>query len=49
MNQLLGVGVEGLLEDAHYSISVMPAFGYRKNNTRPKTRRPYEDVVKWVK
>ncbi|SET23129.1 hypothetical protein SAMN05216389_10777 [Oceanobacillus limi] len=47
MNQLLEE--EGLLEDGHFQISVMAAFGYRLNDPRPKTRRPFEDVVKWVK
>lgn len=47
LNQLLDE--EGLLEDGHFSISVMAAFGYRKTEPRPKTRRPIEDVVKWVK
>ncbi|WP_110928179.1 NAD(P)H-dependent oxidoreductase [Bacillus massiliglaciei] len=46
MNQLLDE--EGLLEDGHFSISVMAAFGYRTKDPRPKTRRPFDDVVKWV-
>jgi nitroreductase len=46
MNKLLDE--EGLLENGHFSLSVMVAFGYRKNDPRPKTRRPFEDVVKWV-
>ena len=46
MNQLLAE--EGLLEDGHFGISVMVAFGYRKNEPRPKTRRPFDDVVKWI-
>jgi nitroreductase len=33
----------------HFTISVMIAFGYRKKEPRPKTRRPFDDVVKWVK
>jgi nitroreductase len=47
MNQLLDE--EGLLDDGHFTISVMIAFGYRKKEPRPKTRRPFDDVVKWVK
>ncbi|XJZ26607.1 NAD(P)H-dependent oxidoreductase [Bacillota bacterium Lsc_1132] len=47
MNQLLQE--EGLLEDGHFGISVMAAFGYRVKDPAPKTRRPYEDVVKWIK
>ncbi|WP_341357674.1 NAD(P)H-dependent oxidoreductase [Rossellomorea sp. y25] len=39
---------EGLLEDGRFSISVMVAFGYRVKDPVPKTRRPYEDVVKFV-
>ncbi len=46
MNQLLAE--EGLLEDGHFGISVMAAFGYRAKEPNKKTRRPYEDVVKWV-
>jgi nitroreductase len=46
MNELLAN--EGLLEDGHFSLSVMVAFGYRVNEPKPKTRRPYSDVVKWV-
>lgn len=46
MNQLLEK--EGLLEDGHFSISLMVAFGYRVQDPRPKTRRPFDDVVKWV-
>lgn len=39
---------EGLLENGHFTISVMVAFGYRKKDPRPKTRRPVDDIVKWV-
>ncbi|RLQ93786.1 NAD(P)H-dependent oxidoreductase [Falsibacillus albus] len=46
MNALLAE--EGLLEDGHFSISVMVAFGYRVNEPNPKTRRPYDDIVKFV-
>ncbi|WP_234969307.1 NAD(P)H-dependent oxidoreductase [Bacillus massilinigeriensis] len=46
MNQLLEE--EGLLEDGHFKISVMVAFGYRVKEPREKTRRPFEDVVKRV-
>ncbi|QDP41931.1 NAD(P)H-dependent oxidoreductase [Radiobacillus deserti] len=47
MNEILEE--EGLLEDGHFSISVMAAFGYRKQDPRPKTRRDIDDIVKWVK
>lgn len=46
MNELLAE--EGLLEDGHFTISVMVAFGYRRKEPQPKTRRPYDDVVKWI-
>jgi nitroreductase len=46
MNDLLNE--EGLLENGHFSISVMAAFGYRVEEPRPKTRRPFDDVVKWI-
>ncbi|WP_462409330.1 NAD(P)H-dependent oxidoreductase [Neobacillus sp. Marseille-QA0830] len=46
MNRLLDE--EGLLEKGHFSISVMAAFGYRKKDPRPKTRRPFDDVVKFI-
>ncbi|TYS89578.1 NAD(P)H-dependent oxidoreductase [Rossellomorea aquimaris] len=46
MNKLLDE--EELLEDGRFSISVMVAFGYRVKDPAPKTRRPYEDIVKFV-
>ena len=46
MNALLAE--EGLLEDGHFGISVMVAFGYRVNEPNPKSRRPYDDIVKFV-
>ena len=46
MNQLLEE--EGLLEDGHLGISVTVAFGYRAKEIYPKTRRAFDDVVKWV-
>ena len=46
MNALLAD--EGLLEGGHFTISVMAAFGYRVNQLNPKTRRPFEDIVKWI-
>jgi nitroreductase len=46
MNNLLTD--EGLLEDGHFRLSVMVAFGYRVNEPKPKTRRPYSDVIKWI-
>jgi nitroreductase len=46
MNQLLSE--EGLLEDGHFGLSVMVAFGHRVKEPNPKTRRPFDDVVKWM-
>ncbi|UOQ44018.1 NAD(P)H-dependent oxidoreductase [Halobacillus salinarum] len=46
MNQLLDE--EGLLENGRFSISVMAAFGYRNGEQPPKSRRDYEEVVKWI-
>lgn len=46
MNTLLNE--EGLLEDGHFGISVMVAFGYRVKDPAPKSRRPFEDIVKFV-
>ncbi|WP_186578850.1 NAD(P)H-dependent oxidoreductase [Aquibacillus kalidii] len=47
MNQILKE--EGLLEDGHFSISVMIAFGYRvEDPPNPKARRNFDDIVKWV-
>lgn len=40
---------EGLLEDGHFDISVMVAFGYRADEPRPKTRKAKEEVIQWVK
>ncbi|MYL72373.1 NAD(P)H-dependent oxidoreductase [Halobacillus litoralis] len=46
MNELLEN--EGLLEDGSFGISVMCAFGYRSQEQPAKSRRSFEDVVKWV-
>jgi len=46
MNRLLDE--EGILEDGHFGISVMAAFGYRAKEPNPKTRRSFDDIVKWV-
>ena len=40
---------EGLLENGTYGVSVLVAFGYRKEDPkRPKTRKPIEALVKWI-
>ncbi|RDI38495.1 NAD(P)H-dependent oxidoreductase [Falsibacillus pallidus] len=46
MNKLLAD--EGLLEDGHFGISVMVAFGYRVNEPAEKSRRPFDDIVKFI-
>lgn len=38
----------GLLEEGRFGLAVMVAFGYRINPQPLKTRRPMEEVVKWV-
>lgn len=38
----------GLLENGHFGLSVMVAFGYRVNPQPPKTRQAMEDVVRWA-
>lgn len=40
---------QGLYDPAVFKISVMAAFGYTRNPTRPKTRREWDDVVRWIK
>jgi nitroreductase len=41
---------KGLLEDGHLRVSVMVAFGYREADPqRPKTRKPMDEIVKWIK
>ncbi|OIJ15525.1 NAD(P)H-dependent oxidoreductase [Anaerobacillus arseniciselenatis] len=40
---------EGLLENGHFDISVMVAFGYRAEEPRPKTRKDINQVVQWIK
>ncbi len=47
MNNLLAE--EGLLEEGHFRISVMVAFGFRVKEPNQKIRRPFEDVIKWIK
>lgn len=41
---------EGVLDREKFGVSTLIAFGYRKENPhREKTRRPMEDVVRWIK
>ncbi len=40
---------EGLMDPAHFGISVMVSFGYRANQpAHEKTRQPLADLVQWV-
>ncbi|WP_426450910.1 NAD(P)H-dependent oxidoreductase [Paenibacillus sp. S-38] len=40
---------EGILENGRYALTVMAAFGYRKNEPRPKTRQSLDSVVQWIR
>ena len=40
---------KGLFDPKEFKLSVMAAFGYRKQEPRPKTRRSFEQVVEFVK
>jgi nitroreductase len=46
MNELLEE--EGLLENGRFGISVLAAFGYRAAEAPPKSRKSFDDIVKWV-
>jgi len=39
---------EGLLDGDEFGLSCMVAFGYRAREPREKTRRPIDEVVRWV-
>lgn len=39
---------EGILDTAHFGVSVMAGFGYRAEEPRPKTRQKLDDIVQWV-
>lgn len=39
----------GVLDEQNFGLAVMLAFGYRINPQPTKTRRPAEEVVRWVK
>lgn len=39
--------IEGVYDD-HFTLATMVAFGYRKEAPKPKQRRDFDDVVKWV-
>ena len=38
-----------LLDKEHFYLTLMIAFGYRKNEPKSKTRQPLEKIVEWVK
>lgn len=40
---------KGLFDPKEFKLSVMAAFGYRKQEPRPKTRRSFEQVVEFIK
>ena len=40
---------EGLLSAHDYGVACLMAFGYRKKEPRPKTRRPAELVIQWTR
>lgn len=39
----------GLLDKDHFYLTLMIAFGYRKNDAKAKNRQPLENIVEWVK
>lgn len=41
---------ENMIDDEHFEVSVMVAFGYRDENQRIpfKTRQAFNDVVSWI-
>ncbi|MDQ0203347.1 NAD(P)H-dependent oxidoreductase [Pectinatus haikarae] len=42
------LSAEGVMDKAHFGVSVMAGFGYRMAEPHSKTRRKTEDVVKWI-
>ena len=40
---------EGMLDKEEFTIGTTVAFGYRKNEPRPKTRQSFDDVVSYIK
>ncbi|WP_238881251.1 NAD(P)H-dependent oxidoreductase [Clostridium sp. YIM B02551] len=39
---------EGILDKTKFGVSVMAAFGYRKNNPREKTRQSIDKITEWI-
>jgi nitroreductase len=40
---------EGILDPEQFGLSCMVTFGYRAADPKPKTRRPMDQVVEWIK
>ncbi len=40
---------QGLYDPQQYKLSVMAAFGYRRNLPREKTRQAFDDIVTWIR
>ncbi|MDD7793188.1 NAD(P)H-dependent oxidoreductase [Clostridium sp. 'White wine YQ'] len=40
---------EGVLDKTKFGVSVMAAFGYRKNTPREKTRQSIDKITEWIK
>ena len=40
---------EGMLDKEEFTVGTTVAFGYRKNEPRPKTRQSFDDVVSYIK
>lgn len=38
----------GIINPSEWGVSVMATFGYRAKEIRPKSRRPLEEIVKWI-
>lgn len=47
VNQILAE--QGIFDPEQWGVSVMVTFGYRAKPIKPKSRRPIEDIVQWVK
>lgn len=40
---------EKILDNKHFGVSCMVAFGYRKNESSPKTRQTMDKITEWIK
>ncbi|MDU2065442.1 MAG: NAD(P)H-dependent oxidoreductase [Sporomusaceae bacterium] len=43
------LAAEGVLDQEHFGLSCMVAFGYRKKEPRVKTRRKADEVITWIR